>query len=311
MLAFVFRRILYMIPTLFGVALIGFLLFNLVGGDPVLLMVGKHANQQRIDELRHELGLDQSIPMQFVDYLKDIVTLDFGRSYATKRNISDMLSEGIGPSMSLAIIAFSTTVILAILISLLVAYFRGRFIDKTVVVFCVMGMSISALAFLLFGQYVLAYRLGWFPISGYDDDWSHRIYYLALPAIIWVTISLGTDVRFFRTAILDETYQDYVRTARAKGLSEPKIFLKHVLKNSMIPIITWTVIEIPFLIFGSLLLENFFGIPGLGSITVDAFNNTDWPVLKAMLVVFAFLFMVGQLLSDILYSLVDPRITLR
>ena len=135
--------------------------------------------------------------------------------------------------------------------------------------------------------------------------------YLMLPALIWVIVSLGTDVRFFRTAILDETYQDYVRTARAKGLSEPVVFFKHVLKNSMIPIITYTVIQIPFLILGSLLLENFFGIPGLGSITIEAFNNTEWPVLKAMLVVFSLLFMLGQLATDILYSVVDPRVVLR
>ena len=135
--------------------------------------------------------------------------------------------------------------------------------------------------------------------------------YLMLPALIWVIVSLGTDVRFFRTAILDETYQDYVRTARAKGLSEPVVFFKHVLKNSMIPIITYTVIQIPFLILGSLLLENFFGIPGLGSITIEAFNNTEWPVLKAMRVVFSLLFMLGQLATDILYSVVDPRVVLR
>lgn len=311
MLAYTIRRILYSIPVLFGVALIVFSLFNLVGGDPTLQMLGKHATVEQINDLRHELGFDQPKIVQFGNYLKQIVTFDYGRSYATKQNISDMIVNGIPPSLTLAVTGFCITLLASISIALLVSYFRGRLIDRTVMVMCVMGMSISSLAVILFGQYFLAFKMGWFPISGYESGFPYNMQYVLLPALIWLMVGLGTDVRFFRTAVLDETYQDYVRTARAKGLSEPVIFFKHILKNSLVPILTYVVIEIPFLILGALLLENFFGIPGLGSITVDAFNNQDFPVMKAMTTVISLLMIIGNLVTDILYTVVDPRVTLK
>ncbi len=309
--AYIFRRALYTLPILFGVMLIGFCLFHLVGGDPVYLMVGKHANPQTITDLRHELGLDRPLIEQFFLYLKQLVTMDFGRSYATKQSVQDMIWQGIGPSLTLTVTAFSVTFVLGLLIALLVSYFRGRWFDKLVVVGCVVGMSISSLAIILFGQYFLAYKFGWFPISGFEPSFPERMQYVLLPSLIWVMVAIGVDVRFFRTSILDETSQDYVRTARAKGLSEAMIFGKHILKNSMIPILTYVVIEIPFLILGALLLENFFSIPGLGSLVVDALHNSDWPVLKAVFPLMALLFMIGQLATDILYTLVDPRVRLR
>lgn len=309
MLVYIIRKLLSAIPTVFGIALIIFFLFNMVGGDPALMMVGKHATAQQLAELRHEYGLDQSLFMQFLGFLKQIVTFDFGRSYASKQLISTMIWNGIGPSLSLAIPAFTITTLLAVAIGLLVAYFRGKWIDKVVVIICVFGMSLPSLAYILFGQYVLAYKMKWFPISGYDYDWSERFQYLLMPSIIWIFVSLGFDVRFFRTAILEETGQDYVRTARAKGLTEPKIYFKHVLKNSMVPIVTNVVIEIPLLITGSLLLENFFGIPGLGSITIDALHNSDFPVIKAMTTVESLLFILGTILTDVIYTLVDPRVS--
>jgi peptide/nickel transport system permease protein len=222
-----------------------------------------------------------------------------------------MILDGIGPSLSLMIPAFFLTTILAIGIALLVAYFRGRWIDKIGIVACVFGMSVSMLAYILFGQYFFAFKMGWFPISGYETTWPERLQYILMPMIIFVIVSLGYDVRFYRTAILEETNQDYVRTARAKGLSEPRIFFKHVLKNSMIPILTNVVIEIPLLILGAFLLEGFFGIPGLGSITIDAVHNSDFPVIKAMTTLVAILYILGNLATDILYTLVDPRVSLK
>jgi peptide/nickel transport system permease protein len=171
-------------------------------------------------------------------------------------------------------------------------------------------MSVSALAYILFGQYVFAYWMGLFPISGYDQDFFARFQYIALPAAIWVAVSLGINVRIFRTFMLDEVSQDYVRTARAKGLSEMYVLFKHVLKNAMIPVITHVVIQIPFLITGSFLLESFFGIPGLGSITIDAIHNSDFPVIKAMTVIETLLFIFGSLGTDLMYSAVDPRVRL-
>lgn len=311
MIVYLARRLLYTIPILFGVALIIFVLFNMVGGDPTYQMLGKHATVTQIQELRHELGLDKSKPEQFVDFLKQIVTFDFGRSYSTKQKISEMIWNGIPASLSLAIPAFIVETILALAIALLVSYFRGSLFDRVVVVTCVMGMSVSSLAYILFGQYVFAYMFGLFPISGYDPDPILRFKYIALPALIWIAVGIGVNVRVFRTFMLDEVGQDYVRTARAKGLNENKVLFKHVLKNAMIPVLTYIVIAIPFLITGSFLLESFFGIPGLGSITIDAIHNSDFPVIKAMTTIETLLFIFGNLFTDALYSLVDPRVRLK
>jgi peptide/nickel transport system permease protein len=283
----------------------------MVGGDPTYQMLGRHASAQQIAELRHEYGFDQPKIIQFAHYLKQVVTFDYGRSYATKQQISQMILDGIGPSLSLMIPAFFLTTVLAVAIGLLVAYFRGRWVDRLVVILCVFGMSVSVLAYILFGQYFLAFKLGWFPISGYEESWPDRFQYLGMPILIFVLVSLGFDVRFYRTAILEEINQDYVRTARAKGLSESKILFKHVLKNSMIPILTNVILEIPLLILGAFLLESFFGIPGLGGITIDAIHNSDFPVIKAMTTVNAILFILGNLATDILYTLVDPRVSLK
>lgn len=311
MFVYILRKILSTIPTLFGVALIVFVLFNMVGGDPTYQMLGRHANARQISELRHEYGFDQPKIVQFGEYLKQIVTFDYGRSYATKQPISRMIADGIGPSLTLMIPAFLLTTILSITIGLFAAYFRGRWLDRLVVIFCVFGMSVPMLAYILFGQYFLAFKWGWFPISGFETEWPDRLEYILMPMLLFVVVSLGYNVRFYRTAIVEEVNQDYVRTARAKGLSELKIFFKHVLKNSMVPILTNVVIEIPFLILGAFLLESFFGIPGLGSITIDAVHNSDFPVIKAMTTINAMLFILGNLVTDILYTLVDPRVSLK
>lgn len=311
MFTFLTRRIIGAIPIVFGVALIVFILFNVVGGDPALMMVGKHATAQQIADIRHEYGLDQPLYIQFFHYLKDIGTFEFGRSYATRQKISDMILNGIGPSLSLTLPAFFLTTVISVILGLFVAYFRGRIIDRMAVILCVIGMSIPSLGYILFGQYYLAYELRWFPISGYDYSFPGRFEYLALPMLLWLLLSVGYDVRFYRTAILEETSQDYVRTARAKGLSEPIIFLKHVLKNSMVPIVTNVVLEIPLLILGSFLFETFFGIPGLGSITIDALHNSDFPVIKTMAFVMSLLLIFGNIMTDIVYALVDPRVKLK
>ncbi|MBN19666.1 MAG: peptide ABC transporter permease [Bdellovibrionaceae bacterium] len=311
MTAYILKRIIYTVPIVFGVALIMFSLFHLVGGDPTYQMLGKHADAKMIADLRSELGLDQSYFNQFLLYLKQIMTFDFGRSFSTRQKISEMILSGLTPSFSLALLGFCLTLVLSLVIAMISAYFRGKVIDKVVVVFCVLGMSISALAYILFGQYFLAYKMGWFPISGYESEMPYRLQYLIMPALIWVAVSVGVDVRFFRTALLDEVYQDYVRTARAKGLSDFFVFFKHVLKNSLIPIITYLVIQIPFLMLGSFLLESFFGIPGIGNMTIDAINNSDFPVLKAIATVMSLMVIFFNLLTDLLYTVVDPRVRLK
>lgn len=311
MTKYIIRRLLYLIPVLLGVSFLIFLLFNVVAGDPTAVLLGKNATARQMEELREQLGLNKSLIAQYFDVVRSAFTFDFGRSWATKQEITYMIKQGAYPSLTLTIPAFVISTILSLFISLFVAYYRGKGIDLFIRFLCIAGMSISALAYILGFQWLFAYKLGWFEISGFEYGFPNFIPYIALPAIIWVILSLGPDVRFFRTVILDEIYQDYVRTARAKGLGEITILLKHVLRNAMIPIITYTVIQIPFLILGALLLENFFGIPGIGGLTLNALNNSDFPVIKAMAILSSVVYIVFSLVSDILYTVADPRVKLK
>ena len=308
MTKYIIRRLLYMIPVLLGVSLIIFVLFNVVSGDPTAVLLGKNATARQMAELREQLGLNKSLFSQYLDIVKSAFTFDFGYSWATKQEISQMIWQGAYPSLCLSIPAFVISTVVSLLISVFVAYYRGKGIDLFVRVCCIAGMSISALAYILFFQWFFAYKLGWFEISGFEEGFPNFISYIALPAIIWIVLSIGPDVRFFRTVILDEIYQDYVRTARSKGLSEITILLHHVLRNAMIPIITYVVIQIPSLILGALLLENFFSIPGLGGMTLNALNSSDFPVMKAMAIISSVGYIVFGLISDILYTVADPRI---
>ncbi len=311
MAQYIIRRLLYMIPVLLGVSLVIFILFNLIGGDPTAVLLGKNANARAMADLREQLGLNKSLFMQYLDVVKSAFTFDFGRSWATRQEITYMIKQGAYPSLCLTIPAFVISTVLSLIISLVVAFYRGKGIDLFVRFFCIAGMSISALTYILAFQWLFAFELGWFEISGFEYGFPDFIPYIALPAIIWIILSIGPDVRFFRTVILDEIYQDYVRTARAKGLSEISILLKHVLRNAMIPIITYVVIQIPFLILGALLLESFFGIPGLGGITLNALNSSDFPVIKAMAILSSVIYIIFSLISDILYTFADPRVKLK
>jgi peptide/nickel transport system permease protein len=311
MTRYILRRLLYTIPVILGVSLIIFVLFNLVSGDPTALLLGKNATAKQMIELREQLGLNKSLWAQYFDVVKSAFTFDFGRSWQSKQEIMHMIKMGAYPSLVLSIPAFTISTILSILISLVVAYYRGKGIDLFIRVMCIAGMSISSLVYILVFQWYFAYHLGWFEISGFEEGFPNFIPYIALPAIIWIVLSLGPDVRFFRTVILDEIYQDYVRTARAKGLGEKTILLKHVLRNAMIPIITYVVIQLPFLILGALLLESFFGIPGLGGLTLNALNSSDFPVVKAMAILSSVAYILFGLLTDVLYTVADPRVKLK
>jgi peptide/nickel transport system permease protein len=311
MIKYIIRRLLYMIPVLLGVSLIIFLLFNLVAGDPTAVLLGKNATARQMIELREQLGLNKPMLAQYFDVVKSAFTFDFGHSWATKQEITSMLKQGAYPSLCLTVPAFVISTVLSLIIALVVAYYRGKGIDLFIRFLCIAGMSISALAYILGFQYFFAFKLGWFEISGFEYGFPDFIPYIALPTIIWIILSLGPDVRFFRTVILDEIYQDYVRTARAKGLSELNVLLKHVLRNAMIPIITYVVIQIPYLILGALLLESFFSIPGLGGITLNALNSSDFPVIKAMAILSSVVYIIFSLISDVLYTFADPRVKLK
>lgn len=311
MIKYIVRRLLYLIPVLLGVSFIIFVLFNLVSGDPTAVLLGKNATARQMADLREQLGLNKPLFDQYLDVVKSAFTFDFGHSWATKQEIKEMILQGAYPSLCLSLPAFIIATVLSLLISLVVAFYRGKGIDLTVRVLCIAGQSISALAYILFFQYFFAYKMGWFEISGFEFGFPNFVPFVALPAIIFILLSLGPDVRFFRTVILDEIYQDYVRTARAKGLGEVPVLFKHVLRNAMIPIITYVVIQIPTLILGALLLENFFSIPGLGGITLNALNSSDFPVIKAMAILSSVLYIVLSLVTDVLYTIADPRVKLK
>lgn len=308
---YIIRRLLYLIPVLLGVCALIFFLFNVVAGDPTALLLGKHASAEQMAELREQLGLNKSLFAQYFDVVKSAFTFDFGRSWSTKQLISNMIVQGAIPSLTLSIPAFFIATVTSIIFAVIVAYYRGKGIDLFIRVTCIAMMSISSLVYILVFQYLLAFKWGLFEISGYEYGFPNFLYYVSLPVIIWVVLSLGPDIRFYRTIILDEIYQDYVRTARAKGLSEKVILFKHVLRNAMIPILTYTVVQLPFLLLGALLLESFFSIPGLGGMTITALNSSDFPVLKAITILSAVAYIIFTLIQDILYTFVDPRVKLQ
>ncbi|MBS1984548.1 MAG: ABC transporter permease [Bdellovibrionales bacterium] len=311
MAAFIFRRILYGIPVILGTTLLLFLIFNLVPGDPVLQIAGKHVTPEIYATIKHELGLDKPLYAQYFDWIKQLVTLDFGRSYATKQRIIDMIAEGAGTSLSLLVPPFFISMFASLGLGILIAYYRGSIIDKSVVAISVGMQSVSALVYVLAGQYFLAFKMNAFPISGYDPSFDGRWAYLTLPMIVYILLSLAPDIRFYRTIFLDELYQDYVRTARSKGLSDTLVLFRHVLKNAMIPIITNLFLSLPFLILGALLIESFFSIPGLGDLTVRAIANADRPVLITVTVLGSVIYVIFNIIADILYAVFDPRVQLK
>lgn len=243
---------------------------------------------------------------QFVFYLGQIARFDFGSSAQTNQRVSSMILDGILPSLMLTIPMFLIGLVLEVSLALVCAFYRNRFIDRFFVVISVAMMSIPYLVWIIVGQYFMAYRLQWFPVWGFESA-----KYLYLPVIVGVFSGLGSGVRFYRTIVLDEMYKDYVRTAFAKGVSKSGVLFRHVLKNAMIQILTSVIMTIPFLYTGSLLLERFYGIPGLGNLSINGILNSDVDVVRAVVFVGAILFVVANLVTDICYALVDPRVRLR
>jgi peptide/nickel transport system permease protein len=310
MTAYIIRRLLYTIPIVFGVLLLTFVLFTLVGGDISIEIAGKNATPETIREIREEYGLNKPLFLswdsQFINHFKSALTFDFGRA-RDREPVIDKITRGAGPSLALMVPMFFGIIVISVSLSLVVAFVRGTVWDTLTVIICVMGMSIPYLSFILFGQYFLAYKWGLFPVFFSPDLTTAQ--YVTLPVLIGIVTGLGGDLRFYRTVMLDEMRSDYVRTAFAKGLATRQVLFKHVLKNAMIPIITQVVLAIPFLFLGSLLLERFFGIPGLGYLMIEAIGSRDYLVINAMTYLSAILFVVFNVITDICYVWVDPRIT--
>lgn len=408
------KRMLQMIPTVFGVILITFILFNIVGGSPALQVLGPHAQADTLEAFDEQRGfnkplffglrtktrayadsdfqrsasgwqgmagttwtngflhlaagghyrlplqfalrtdcdyqltfevlqpqgsqkicrrfqgaaagepriavhaptdlrsiklrrvMDNPFDSQFLFYLRRLAQGDFGTSHSANQRVSQLLLEGLGPSLWLAVPIFLAGLITALLLSLFCAFWRDTWVDRFFVIFSVALLSVNYLVWIVGGQYLLGFKLGWFPVWGFE---SAR--YLALPILIGVFSGLGAELRFYRTMMLDEAHRDYVRTAQAKGVSRAGVLFKHILKNAMIPIVSNTVIAIPFLYTGNLLLESFFGIPGLGYLSINAIHSADVDVIRAVVLVGSILFVLANLLTDLCYALVDPRIQLK
>ncbi len=324
MIAYIIRRILYAIPILIGVNILTFLLFFVVNSpdDMARMFLGqKHVTEEQIQDWKTERGYHQ--PLFFNDqeegvekltktifYTKSVrlFVFDFGRS-DSGRDISFDISQRMWPSLAIAVPQLIVGLLVTISLALLIAFFRGTYIDYWAVVICVALMSISGLFYIIGGQFIMGKILRVVPISGFEDG-VFGIKFLILPVLIGIIGGIGSSTRWYRTIFLEEINKDYVRTARAKGISEQMVLFKHVLRNAMIPILTGVVVILPLLFMGSLITESFFGIPGLGSYTIDAINRQDFSIVRSMVFLGAVLYIIGLLLTDISYTVVDPRVRL-
>ena len=312
MTAYIIRRLWQMLPTLLGVVLLVFLLFNWVGGDPAYILAGKMSNPQQIANIRAQLGIDQPYYVQLWIFLKQIASFNFGASWSTGETVSHILATRLGPSLTVLVPLTVMETVIAIGLALAVAYVRGSLTDRMVMIACTVGMSISILVYIIVFQYWLAYKMGLFPVQGWGDHFFDNLFrYSALPILIGLVVSIAPDLRLFRTFFLDEINQDYVRTARSKGLSEPRILWVHVLRNAAIPIVTYVMSNLPSLLIGEFLIERFFSIPGIGREVILAVERSDFPVIKAITVYVAAATMIFNLLADLLYQAIDPRVQLK
>jgi len=312
MSGYIARRIWQMIPTMMGVVLLVFLLFNTVGGDPAYVLAGKISNQEQIDNIRRQLGVDQPYYVQLWIFVKQILTADFGASWSTNEKVSQILTSRLGPSLTVLVPLTILDTLISIGLALAVAYVRGSLTDRMVMVVCTVGLSISILVYIIVFQYFFAYKLGWFPVQGWGDSFLENLFrYSTLPILIGLVVSIAPSLRLYRTFVLDEINQDYVRTARAKGVSENRIMWIHVLRNASIPIITNLMAALPGLLLGSFLIERFFSIPGIGREVILAVERSDFPVIKAITVYVAFATIATNLLADLTYKAVDPRVQLK
>jgi len=324
MLAYIVRRVLYAIPILIGVNLITFALFFVVNtpDDMARMQLGaKRVTPEAIDKWKEERGYNKPLLFSssasgvrkitetiFFEKSVRLFAFDFGAA-EDKRDIAYEIRTRMGPSLALAIPALLVGLAVNITFAMLMAFFRATYLDVWGVVLCVAMMSISTLFYIIGGQYVASKLWHLVPISGYDGGLD-AARFVILPVVIGVLGGLGSGGRWYRTLFLEEMGKDYVRTARARGLAESVVLFRHVLKNAMIPILTGVVVVIPLLFLGSLLSESFFGIPGLGSYTIDAIQAQDFAVVRSMVFIGSVLYILGLLLTDLSYTLVDPRIRL-
>lgn len=325
MIAYILRRVLYAIPILIGVNLLTFVLFFVVNtpddiarsqlGDRRVTVEAienwkrAHGYHKPMVYHRDATGIDKLTDTVLFDKSVKLFAFDFGRS-DSGRDIGYDISQRMWPSLAIAVPTLLVGVLINITFGLFIAFFRGTYIDFWGVVICVILLSVSSLFYIIGGQYLLSKLFHLVPISGYDTG-VDAAKFLILPVIVGVVYGIGSGTRWYRTLFLEEIGKDYVRTARAKGLSEQVVLFRHVLRNALIPLLTGIVVILPLLFMGSLIVESFFGVPGLGSYTIDGIQRQDFAIVRSMVFLGSVLYILGLLLTDISYTLVDPRVRLQ
>ena len=314
LLQYSLRKLFAGIPLILGVTLVSFALMVYFGPDMTYQLLGKNPTPEQILEVQHQLGYDQPFLTRYLEFLREIVTLDFG-SASTGEPVTTLLAKTIPVSLVLILPGFILGHVVGLLMALGAAYWRGRWPDKLIMAVAVIGMSVSFLIVIIGFQIVLSSSdgLDLFPVRGWNmTSFGNYLSYVTVPTLATMFVALGYETRFYRSVIVEEMTRDHVRTARAFGLPESRIFLRNILKNCLIPIITRIMFSIPQVaIGGALLIESYFGIPGIGKATYEAIVNGDQPVLKAVVSLTAILFVLVVVLNDILYRFVDPRVTLK
>ena len=311
MLAYIARRLLAMIPVMAVVAVLVFSMLRLTPGDPAAIIAGAAATSQDIVDIRQKLGLDRPIVTQFAIWIGRVLTGDFGESFFYKKQVADLILDRAGPTLALAAFTMLLSVLVAVPLGVVAAYRQGTWIDRLVMGFSVLGFSVPVFVIGYSLIYVFAIKLNWLPVQGYQpiaEGVGGFVQRLILPSITLSVIYIALIARIARTSVLEVLGEDYIRTARAKGLSNRVVLMRHALRNAAVPIITVIGIGIALLIGGVVVTESVFSIPGLGRLTVDAVLARDYPTVQAVILLFAFVYVLINLLVDVMYTVLDPRI---
>lgn len=303
LLGYTIKRISQTMLVLLGITLITFILINVVPGDPVKLMLEKRADDETIARVRHELGIDKPLPDQYISFLKGVIKLDFGKSYFTKEPVKDALTRSFAVTIKLALVSYLFAVVIGVACGILAAVNRGKPLDSILMTFALTGISAPSFWIAILLQIFFGLKWDLLPISGFDTPACY-----ILPGIALGTRYAASIARITRTSMLDVIKQDYIRTARAKGLRENVVILRHAFKNAMIPIITLSGLQLGYMLTGSMLIEQVFSISGIGKLTIDSMVSRDLPMLQGAVVYIASIFVITNLLVDISYAFVDPRI---
>jgi len=306
MLQYIVKRLLGLLPTLLIVAFLVFMLVHLLPGDPARLAAGQDATPETVELVRQDLGLDKSLAQQFVRFMTGVAHWDFGRSLRTKRPVSTEISERFMPTFWLTLWSMAWSVLFGMAIGIVSAVYRNRWPDRVGMTLAVSGISFPAFALGMVLMQVFAVQLNWLPTVG-DDTWRHYI----LPSITLGAAVAAIMARFTRSSFVDILGEDYIRTARAKGLDERRVVIKHGLRNALIPVVTMMGLQFGFLLGGSIVVEKVFNWPGLGRLLVDAVDMRDYPVIQALVLLFSLEFILTNLVVDVLYGLINPTIRYR